>query len=405
MLPKAVFVGLVLISDLVLAHKPVGTSKVPISDWADLFTFTAEQITGAMQAAVPPLPTATSIGPNTLQALKSADRKLALAEVKERSAILQSFWESNYSSIPLASFQEWAQPIYAQYMTNLGLSDIAHFKEQGYHRAIILGMSVVSVTLQSSDTLQLRLNHFSVLDPSEMRFWTGLAMSDSNSTTTGDQRRRRMTPKQARRILSALPASYDMRSTGQMPPIRDQMQCGACWAFTTSSTLEIQNMYVNGKGDVGELSEQEVVSCDSLDAGCDGGDPVTAWEWMKSHGGLTTNVRYPYSLYLSPSDPTPTCDTALAAPEYSTLTASGEPVFLPSLSFTQAEVETAEAAIMEKIHAGYPVSFLIAASSTCFGSYTSGIMTCSCGGLVDHVVLAIGWTPTYFIIRNQWFVF
>jgi len=400
-----VLLGIAASVNYVMAHKPVGTSKVPISDWADLFTFTAEQVTGAMQAPVPPLPTAGSMGPGTIEALKTADRKLTLAEVKERSAVLHSFWESKYPTIPLASFQQWAQPIYDQYLTNLGLSDVAHFKEQGHHRAIILGMSTVSVTLQSSDTLQLRLNHFSVLDPSELRFWTGLAKGDFNATENGgQQRRRRMTTQQARRVLSTLPASYDMRSTGQMPPIRNQMQCGSCWAFTTSSTMEIQNMYVNGNGDVGELSEQEVVSCDTLDAGCDGGDPVTAWQWMKSNGGLTTNAKYPYEQYLSPSDPTPKCNSTLAASQNSALTAYGEPVFLPSLSFTQAEVQTAEAAIMEKIHAGYPVSFLVAASSACFGSYTSGVMTCSCGGGVDHVVLAIGWTPTYFIIRNQWFV-
>jgi len=404
---KAICIGLAVTAGLVVsARLPVGTSKVPISEWADLFTFTAEQVTGAMQAPVPPLPTAGSMGPDTIEALKTANRKLTSDEVKERSAVLQSFWKSSYPSIPLASFQEWAQPIYARYLTSLGLSGVAHFKEQGYHRAIILGMSTVSVIVESSDTLLLKLNHFSALDPSEMRFWTGLAkIEPNNSAVTTGSLRRRTTPNQARRILSALPANYDMRSTGLMPPIRNQLQCGACWAFTASSTMEIQNMFADGKREVGELSEQEMIACDTYDGGCNGGEPQTAWDWIKFHGGLTTAAIYPYAHYSSTDISSPACDRTLSAPLYSVLTASGSTEYLPTDSSTNAQILASEEAIMRSIHAGHPVTLLVSASSSCFYGYSSGVMACSCGGAVDHTVLAIGWTPTYFIIRNQWFVF
>ena len=163
-------------------------------------------------------------------------------------------------------------------------------------------------------------------------------------------------------------------------------------------------MYVNGNGDVGELSEQEVVSCDTSDSGCNGGDPATAWDWIKSHGGLTTAASYPYTQYATTKVATPGCNQALSAASKSVLTASGTPVALPKTSSSAAQILASETAIMQQIYAGYPVTFQIAASSSCFNNYVGGVMSCSCGGAVDHVVLAIGWTPTYFIIRNQWLV-
>jgi len=366
-----------------------------------LFTFTVAQIDSALAQPYPELPTAASMPAGTLAALKSSDRKLTNHEVKARNQVLVGFFTQSYPGM-LSKIQAWAGPAYEQTLSNLGIGDVEHFRahEQGSHRALLLGVSMITVLTESTDDLELKVNQFSLLDPAELRFWTGYASSDTLSSANNDRRRLRLTNDETRRILQSLPTSYDMRTTiSSFPPIRNQMQCGSCWAFTTSSTLEIQAMTLNGLPPSGELSEQELVSCDTNDSGCNGGDPATAASWIKSNGGLATDAAYPYVQYITGNEPTPACSSA--EKKTSVLTVTGTTVYLPTGTSGSA-MASSEAAIMQAIVTGHPVTLSIAASSNCFNNYAGGILTCTCGGEVDHVVLAIGWTSTYWIVRNQW---
>ena len=84
------------------------------------------------------------------------------------------------------------------------------------------------------------------------------------------------------------------------------------------------------------------------------------------------------------------------------LSTDGKVVFLPKASTKAKQIAASEHAIMNAVYQGYPVTIQIGASSNCFQNYRGGVMTCNCNGPVDHVVLVVGWTPTTFIIRNQW---
>ena len=54
-----------------------------------------------------------------------------------------------------------------------------------------------------------------------------------------------------------------------MTPVKDQGNCGSCWAFAT--TAEIQGQYkIKYKKNM-DVSEQQVVDCNTFDYGCDGG--------------------------------------------------------------------------------------------------------------------------------------
>jgi hypothetical protein len=91
---------------------------------------------------------------------------------------------------------------------------------------------------------------------------------------------------------SAPPSSSDWRQTkGVVSGVKDQGQCGSCWAFATVEAIESQ--WVMAGHDQELFSTQQVISCDLVDGGCDGGDPISAYEYVRLAGGLLTVVQYP----------------------------------------------------------------------------------------------------------------
>lgn len=98
-----------------------------------------------------------------------------------------------------------------------------------------------------------------------------------------------------------IPASVDWRNTsGVVTAVKDQGNCGSCWAFSTVETLESHYAIATGRA-APEMSEQELIDCmpnpDECGGtgGCNGGTQMLGFNYT-SYVGMTTEDSYPYKL-------------------------------------------------------------------------------------------------------------
>ncbi len=95
------------------------------------------------------------------------------------------------------------------------------------------------------------------------------------------------------------PESIDWRNyTGEnyVQAIKNQGQCGSCWAFSAVSALESYAAIVNNGSYLPNLSEQNLVDCVYDFDTCDfGGHVYEAWEYIRMNSGIATQSNYPYN--------------------------------------------------------------------------------------------------------------
>lgn len=215
------------------------------------------------------------------------------------------------------------------------------------------------------------------------------------------------------------PTSIDWRLTEAVTPIKNQGQCGSCWAFSATEAIESQLILgTGGKYDI-ELSPQQITSCAPPTGtygcqGCNGGFTEGAYEYLKTVTGLSNSFFIPYQQSLTEQDATMACPTDkvsnLNGPNemlqggYAIV--SGYTYATPSCTddCQNQDLGKLAAALAES-----PLSVCVNAGT--WNDYTGGVLTsAACGSMSsqaqDHCVMAVGFNTSapipYWIVRNSW---
>ena len=275
---------------------------------------------------------------------------------------------------PESKFTAWAQMFKQEFAT-----DAHRIKAMA---AFLANDKIIAQhNAKNGTTFTLGHNQFSALTGAEFK---ALYLSNPMPKRTGSR-----TVDYGVADVSTLAKSVDWTAKGAVTPVKNQGQCGSCWAFSTTGSLE--GAYKLAGNPLTSLSEQDLVSCASSSGnqGCNGGLMDDAFTWIKSNKGLCSEASYPYT---SGTGTTGSCKKGCTNVAGTTVK-----------SFT--DVAQTENALMSAI-AKQPVSIAIEADQNAFQLYSSGVLTGTCGTNLDHGVLAVGYGTQsgtdYFKVKNSW---
>lgn len=209
-------------------------------------------------------------------------------------------------------------------------------------------------------------------------------------------------------VPTAVPTSFDSRTQwphcSSIGTIQNQAECGSCWAF--GAVEAITDRMCISKGNDTQLSFQDMVSCNSGDGGCEGGDAGSAWDYAKKHG-LVSAECYPYSI--------PTCPPA----QQPCLNFVDTPKCITSCNNTKIDynadkrkisstysIDSRNSGIETEIMTHGPVEACFEVYED-FLSYKSGVYSHKTGNaLGGHCVKILGWGvdngAAYWIVANSW---
>merc|ERR1712110_1161307 len=183
--------------------------------------------------------------------------------------------------------------------------------------------------------------------------------------------------------MSALPSSVDWRTGGGVNAVKNQEQCGSCWAFSAVASMEFA--YWKSSGTLKSFSEQQLVDCSAAEGnhGCNGGLMDYAFTYAKTHL-MDQESDYEYkakkSFFCHAKDYTGVAEVK---------------------SFQ--DVKPDSVAALSQAASERVVSIAIEADKAVFQHYTGGVITSSaCGKKLDHGVAVVGYTADAFIVRNSW---
>jgi len=186
-----------------------------------------------------------------------------------------------------------------------------------------------------------------------------------------------------------LPESVDWRSKNAVSDVKNQGQCGSCWAFSTTGGME--GRYAIKNGTLPRFSEQQFVDCAGGsfgNQGCNGGLMDQAFEYAKTTG-IETEEQYAYT------------------GRDGTCSADKDGVKVVSY----ADVKKNSPSQLKAAVAQGPVSIALDGAGLAFQLYFGGVVRFACGTSLDHGVLIAGYGTTssmifgktdYWIVKNSW---
>ena len=188
------------------------------------------------------------------------------------------------------------------------------------------------------------------------------------------------------------PSSVNWVEAGAVTGVKDQGQCGSCWSFSTTGAME--GAHFIASGELLSFSEQQLVDCATgiyLNMGCNGGNPLWAYRYLKKHYAELES-EYPYTS--AGGDDSTDC-------LYDSHSKTAVEV-QASASVAQNSKDQMKAALAQQ-----PLAVLVEADKRVFQTYSTGVLTSSaCGTTLDHAVLAVGYGTEngqdYWLVKNSW---
>ncbi|KAL3880400.1 hypothetical protein ACJMK2_032643 [Sinanodonta woodiana] len=187
-----------------------------------------------------------------------------------------------------------------------------------------------------------------------------------------------------------IPDKVDWRNYGNqsiISPVKNQMKCGACWAFSAVETVESMYAKLKGKPPL-DLSVQQIIDCASNNNGCDGGDTCRALDWMKTaRPQMVTDAEYPLT------DQSNFCK----------MQPSGF-VGIVVTDFTCNRYVGSEDGMLQLLATVGPLT--VSVDATTWQNYQGGIIQWHCYNSNNHAVQIVGYDTSgeipYYIVRNSW---
>ncbi|RDX87520.1 Senescence-specific cysteine protease SAG12, partial [Mucuna pruriens] len=187
-------------------------------------------------------------------------------------------------------------------------------------------------------------------------------------------------------VTDDIPTAVDWRESGAVTPVKEQGKCDCCWAYSTVAAIE--GIYKKASGNLLSFSVQQLVDCNAANNGCNGGNMILAFEYIKESGGITTEENYPYLEIEGYCDNNKLGSFKVQISGYERIPSNNEEAMLNAV-------------------ANQPVSVGISSEGVDFQAYTDGVFTGECGTELDHAVAIVGYGATddgtkYWIVKNSW---
>jgi len=275
--------------------------------------------------------------------------------------------------------QEWSQ--WKDYYGKQYSAELEATKQQTWMDNFMYVTKHNMEAAQGQHTYTLDMNRFADLNEAEWRSLLGLQSRVQGGSFCDSE------------FISdphnlVVPKKVNWQHKGYVTPIKDQKQCGSCWAFSATGSLEGQHFAKTGK--LIPLSEQNLMDCSSAEGNmaCMGGTMDFAFDYISKHG-IESEEEYPYQA----KNETCKFDKSKVV-----ATLKG------CVDITQGS----ETALLDAVAKIGPISVAIDAGHQSFQLYSEGVyyeQACSQTRL-DHGVLAVGYGASddkdYWIVKNSW---
>jgi C1A family cysteine protease len=182
-----------------------------------------------------------------------------------------------------------------------------------------------------------------------------------------------------------LPVEIDWVAKGAVTPVKNQGQCGSCWAFSTTGSVE--GAWFLKTGNLVSLSEQQLVDCSGSQGnqGCNGGMMDYGFQYIIQNGGICGEDSYPYT---AQDGNCTKCTPVAKISSYKDVTPNSDSALQVAVALQ-------------------PVSVAVEADGMDWQFYSGGVVTDTCGTNLDHGVLVVGYgtdssAGDFWKVKNSW---